>query len=152
MTDTDTTRGDIATALPQKLRAVEQVSPAFYERVGGAGTVRRIVDDLYAHVLSDRQLSPYFDGSDLPALKRHMVLILTGVLGGPKGLAVRDLAAAHRGLDISGEHYDRVGHVLLGVLWENDAGVDAVLHVARMLAAVKELLVPRLGDEPARSA
>ncbi|MER6466100.1 group 1 truncated hemoglobin [Streptomyces sp. NPDC001228] len=152
MTDTDTARGGITPALPQKLRAADPESPSFYARIGGAPTVRRIVDDLYIHVLSDRRLSPYFDGSDLPALKRHMVLLLTGVLGGPKGRSAHDLVAAHRGLDISGEHYDRVGHVLLGVLWENDAGVDAVIHVARVLAAVKELLVPGLGDEPARSA
>ncbi|MER6465507.1 hypothetical protein ABT278_34285 [Streptomyces sp. NPDC001228] len=152
MTDTDTAKGGFTPAFPQRLYAPGTAGPPLYERVGGARAVGRIVDDLYLHVLSDRQLFPYFGGFDLPSLKHHMVLVPTGVLGGPRGHGRRDLAAAHRELRISGEHYDRVSHVVLGVPWENGAGADAMMHVTRMPASARVLFVPRLSDGPARSA
>ncbi|MGW4567428.1 group I truncated hemoglobin [Streptomyces sp. NPDC004561] len=125
---------------------------ALYQQIGGAQAVKKVVDDLYLHALQDEQLAPYFEGTDLPTLKRHMVLMLTKVLGGPDNYAGRELAEAHQGLGVTGEHYERVGHVLLGVLWENRVGVDVLMHVAGVLAAVKEQIVRQPSDELVRKA
>lgn len=149
---TDMTLDEAAATHAKELTADQPGSPVFYQQIGGAQAVRKVVDDLYLHALKDEQLSPYFDGVDLPTLKRHMVLLLTKVLGGPDNYAGRGLAEAHQGLDITREHYERVGHVLLGVLWENRVGVDVLMHVSGVLTAVKEQIVREPGDELVRRA
>ncbi|MFK4145181.1 group 1 truncated hemoglobin [Streptomyces sp. NPDC004065] len=148
---TDTTQPEAATTHPQE-PAADRPGTAYYQRIGGAPTVRTVVDDLYFHALRDEQLSPYFAGTDLSSLKRHMVLMLTKVLGGPDTYTGRGLAEAHQGLDITGEHYERVGHVLLDVLRQNGAGADVITHVSGVLATVREQVVRQPGDEPAREA
>ncbi len=104
----------------------------FYYRLGGPVAVTAVVDDFYTHVLADPQLAPYFEHVEMPKLKRHMVLLLTKVLGGPDSYKGRDLADAHRGLGITEGHYARVGYILLGVLWEHGAGVDGLIQVAEV--------------------
>jgi hemoglobin len=97
-------------------------TPTLYETVGGADALRLAVDRFYVAVLADPQLAPYFEGKDVSAIKRHQVLLLTTVLGGPSPYEGRDLGEAHAGLGVTGEDYDRtVGH-LVTVL--TDLGVD----------------------------
>ncbi|MFS4091554.1 group I truncated hemoglobin [Streptomyces sp. AF1A] len=146
------TLDDAAETHAKEMPGDDPETPAFYQQIGGAQAVKKVVDDLYLHALRDEQLSPYFDGTDLPALKRHMVLMLTKVLGGPDNYAGRELAEAHQRLDITGDHYERVRHVLLGVLWENRVGVDVLMHVAGVLTAVKEQIVRQPSGELVRKA
>jgi hemoglobin len=104
-------------------------TPTLYETVGGADALRLAVDRFYVAVLGDPQLAPYFEGKDVSAIKRHQVLLLTTVLGGPNPYEGRDLGEAHAGLDVTGADYDRtVGH-LVGVLTElgvSGAPLDAL--------------------------
>ena len=87
--------------------------PSHYDAIGGADALRLAVDRFYAAVLADPQLAPYFEGKDVSAIKRHQVLLLTTVLGGPDQYDGRDLGEAHAGLGITGEDYDRtVGHLV----------------------------------------
>jgi hemoglobin len=94
-----------------------------YEVVGGGPAVSAVVDGFYKRVLSDPRLVHYFDGVDLPRLKRHQALLITQVLGGPENYDGRPLAEAHAGLGI--EHDDFmavVGHLAAAMA---DAGVPA---------------------------
>lgn len=112
-----------------------------YERVGGAPTIRLVVDRFYDLVLADAELAGYFTGMDVARIKRHQVLLLSQVLGGPVTYDGRDLAAAHRHLDVSGAHYDRVAQYLTGLLWKLDVDTDIIFRVADTLAAVREQIV-----------
>lgn len=127
--------------LPEAVTTGQPDLPMFYYHLGGSTAVTAVIDDFYAHVLDDPPLAPYFDGVELPKLKRHMVVLLTKVLGGPDSYAGRDLHEAHKGLGITDEHYTRVGYYLLGVLWEHGAGVDGLMHMAEVLADVKSQIV-----------
>ena len=91
-------------------------SPSLYDAVGGADALRTAVDRFYAAVLADPQLAPYFEGKDVSAIKRHQVLLLTTVLGGPEQYAGRDLGVAHAGLGVTGDDYDRTVAHLVDVL------------------------------------
>lgn len=112
-----------------------------YERIGGAASVRTAVEMLYTQILADPALSHFFVGVDMPALRRHMALMLTKVLGGPDAYDGRDLAAAHRGLAISDVHYARVGEHLIGVLEELHVPADIVATVTAVLLAVMSQVV-----------
>jgi hemoglobin len=100
----------------------QSATPSLYDSIGGADALRLAVDRFYTAVLADPQLAPYFEGKDVPSIKRHQVLLLTTILGGPQPYEGRDLGEAHAGLDITGADYDRTVAHLVTVL--TDLGVS----------------------------
>ena len=118
-----------------------------YEKVGGAPTVRDVVDRFYLLVLDEPDLKPYFDGIDMPRLKRHMVMLLCSVLGGPEVYEGHDLADAHRGMGVTGEHYEKVGGLLVGVLRdEYGADEEVVQHVVTVLGQMRGSIVEQSAE------
>ncbi|MFO7279757.1 MAG: group 1 truncated hemoglobin [Thermoanaerobacterales bacterium] len=112
-----------------------------YERLGGAPAVREAVDRFYDRVLGDPELAHYFTDVDMPRLKRHQVLLLSQVLGGPARYDGRELGEAHRGLGISSAHYDRVVDHLVAVLTDMGADEAALADAGNVLAGVKPDIV-----------
>lgn len=105
--------------------------PSIYEQIGGAPTIRRIVDIFYARVERDPLLRPMFP-ADLEPGKERQFLFLCQYFGGP-------------------DDYNRLrGHPRLRMRHTpfpiGQAARDAWL--AHMLAALDEAGVP----EPARTA
>lgn len=100
-----------------------------YERVGGAPAIKAVVDRFYELVLGDERLAGYFTGTELTPLKRHQVLLISQVMGGPAQYDGRDLKQAHAGLDITGEDFGLVVSYLAQAL--NEAGVPAEI-IARV--------------------
>lgn len=116
---------------------------SYYEKVG-ASTIRDVVDRFYVVVLEDAELKPYFADVDMARLKRHMVMLLCSVLGGPEVYEGLDLGDAHRGMGITGEHYEKVGGILITVLREDfGADDDLVEHVATVLGQVRGAIVEK---------
>ena len=112
-----------------------------YERVGGGPAVRAVVDRFYELVLGDERLVSFFADSNLTQLKRHQVLLISQVLGGPASYDGRDLRAAHDGLRISRADFDVVVTHLVQAL--DEAGVDAeiIARVGAVLAATEKDVV-----------
>ena len=121
---------------------------SMYDRIGGAPMVARIVDRLYVLILEDALLRPMFDGVDLVRVKRHMVAMLSQVLGGPRAYAGRALAEAHQALGINREQYERVGNYLIACLWIEHAPVDVTYTVGDVLTGLARDVVTA---EPAAS-
>jgi hemoglobin len=86
--------------------------------VGGTWGIREAVERLYARLVADPAVSHYFEGVDMPRLKRHQVLLLSQLLGGPARYLGRDLAQAHSGLHITSGDYHVVIDHLVAVLTE----------------------------------
>lgn len=92
-----------------------------YEAIGGGSAVSAVVNDFYDRVLGDPQLAPYFEGVDLARVKRHQVLMVSQVLGGPEAYTGRPLSEAHAGLGIDHDDFTAVvGHLAAAM---EDAGV-----------------------------
>jgi hemoglobin len=110
---------------------------SLYERLGQEVGIRAAVDDFYVRVVSDPQLAPFFEGIDLPRLRRHQTALLVQVTGGPVEYSGRDLAEGHAGLGITPDDFDRVvGHLVdtltgLGVPAEDIGEVGAALTAHR---------------------
>ena len=110
---------------------------SLYERLGQEVGIRSAVDDFYVRVVSDPQLAPFFEGIDLPRLRRHQTALLVQVTGGPVEYAGRDLAQGHAGLGITPADFDRVvGHLVdtltgLGVSAADIGAVGAALTAHR---------------------
>jgi hemoglobin len=112
-----------------------------FDRIGGTPAVREAVDRFYARVLDDAELAPYFVDVDMAKVKRHQVLLLSHVLGGPQAYDGRDLGEAHRGLGVTDAHYDRVVDHLVAVLTELGAPADTIGAAAEVVAGVKPDIV-----------
>lgn len=61
---------------------MEQQSETPYDRIGGADTVRRLVDAFYTRVAVDPDLAPIFP-PDLTEVREKQYLFLTQFFGGP---------------------------------------------------------------------
>ncbi|HEX6873043.1 MAG TPA: group 1 truncated hemoglobin [Micromonosporaceae bacterium] len=118
-----------------------EAAVSYYQQLGGAPTIKEAVEQFYARVLGDADLQPYFVSVDVPTLKAHQVRLLSHVLGGPNEYTGRELADAHRSLNITEAHYQRVGEHLLGVLTTMGAGEEIVGAVGGILGSVKDQIV-----------
>jgi hemoglobin len=96
-------------------------NPTDYDLIGGGRAVSAVVDRFYELVLADPELAPYFTSTDMNRLKRHQVLLVSQVLGGPGEYNGRDLREAHEGRGISSADFNRVVTHLVTALTE--AGV-----------------------------
>src|SRR5215831_10931277 len=85
--------------------AAESHATSPFVAVGGAAAVSAVVDEFYRRLLDDPATADHFTtlvaGDGMHRLKRHQVLLLTKVLGGPDRYDGRDLDKAHADLVIN---------------------------------------------------
>lgn len=112
-------------------------SRTLYDVVGGTDALKLAVDQFYERVVADPQLAHYFEGRDVRRLKRHQVLLLSQVLGGPAEYTGRQLGEAHARLGITATEYDRVVEHLVGTLRGLDVHDSVVTAVQGVVAGVK---------------
>lgn len=112
-----------------------------YDRIGGGPAVKAVVDRFYQLIMADEQLVGFFEATDMAQLKRHQVLLISQVLGGPASYDGRELQEAHAGMDIARDDYIKVVAYLVQALQE--AGVDAEIigRVGSALAATEKDVV-----------
>jgi hemoglobin len=108
-----------------------------YDVVGGTDALKLAVDRFYERVVADPRLSGYFAGQDVPRIKRHQVLLLSQVLGGPAEYSGRRLGAAHAQLSITAADYDRVVDHLVGTLRDLEVDGSVLSAVQGVVAGVK---------------
>ncbi|RKG99007.1 methyl-accepting chemotaxis protein [Corallococcus carmarthensis] len=112
------------------------VKTTLFQRLGGKVPLTAAVQKLYARVMTDALLKPFFRRADLIQLQRQMVAFLTQHLGGPavyRGPSMRDV---HARMELKPHHFERVAEHLATVMDE----LDVPGPVAReVLAAVGTL-------------
>jgi hemoglobin len=118
---------------------------SIYEQIGGTA-VGATVDELYARVLGDPLLAPYFDGLDMSRQRHHMRAFIATALGGTHTYQGTDMATAHAGLGITDRAFDRVTGHLAGAL--GTLGVPSE-HVTAILARIAPLRDEIVGGGPA---
>ena len=121
--------------------------------IGGAAAVSAVVDEFYSRLLADPGTARFFatliEGDGMARLKRHQVLLLTKVLGGPDRYDGRDLGAAHADLAITDDAYQRVSLYLLTVLHDFKVPMDVLQVADSTLRAVRPQIVSESSLEAA---
>ena len=112
-----------------------------YDAIGGGPAVSAVVNDFYVRVLGDPQLAPYFEGVDMARLKRHQVLLVTQVLGGPDRYDGRPLDEAHEDLDIDHDDFARVAAHLTAAMRDAGAPEDIIMRAIAAVAATEPDIV-----------
>jgi len=114
---------------------------SLYDRLGQEVGIRTAVDDFYVRVVSDPRLAPFFEGIDLPRLRRHQTALLVQVTGGPVEYSGRDLAAGHAGLGITPADFDRVVEHLVATLTSLGVSAEDIGEVGAALGAHRDDIV-----------
>ena len=112
-----------------------------YELIGGGRAVAAVVDRFYELVLADPQLAPFFKDLDMGRLKRHQVLMISQVLGGPAEYDGRSLRDAHSGLGISSSDFGRVVTHLVAALQEASVPAEIIERVGAALGPAEQEIV-----------
>lgn len=127
----------LSTVSPRERKDTESlVSPenkSDYDLIGGAPAVTAVVDAFYQKVLADPDLTEFFTDVDLPRLKRHQVMLVSHVLGGPVNYEGRALSDAHAHLPIEQTHFRRVVAHLVDVLDKAGVGEEIIGRVGAVL-------------------
>lgn len=110
--------------------------------IGGSQAVAAVVEEFYQRLLADPVTAPFFQNVPLGQLKRHQVMLLVKVLGGPDRYRGRGLGEAHAGLGITGEVYARVCLHLLTVMHDFKVPMDVLVAADQVLDSVRAQIVP----------
>lgn len=113
--------------------------------IGGTAAVSAVVEEFYVRLLADPATAGFFEpmvaADGLAALKRHQVLLITKVLGGPDRYSGRDLQAAHAHLGVTEDVYNRVSLHLLTVMHDFKVPMDVLVAVDGVLRSVAPLIM-----------
>lgn len=112
-----------------------------YDAVGGGPAISAVVDRFYQLIIADPRLAPFFEGVDMPALKRHQVFLVSQVMGGPVEYSGRELGEAHARLHVSGDDFEAVVGHLVQALKDFDVPADIIDRVVTALAATRADIV-----------
>jgi methyl-accepting chemotaxis protein len=115
-----------------------QVAQTLYAAIGGEAAVRAAIDGMYARILGDVVMGPFFAGIDMEHLKRQQVAFFSQLLGGPQRYKGPGMQELHDGIRIEQRHFDRVVQHLVASLTalHLEAGIiDEILSALKPLAA-----------------
>lgn len=117
------------------------------ERLGGVGTMRRVIDEFYDNMVGDRKLQPLLEGSKISALKVHQMRFFRIAFSGiPSEIDVIEMLKEkhqflfeNKGMDET--HFDIViGHLVTSLrkIQVADALVDECLSIVSPLRVAFE--------------
>lgn len=114
---------------------------SLFERLGGAEGVAEIVESMYARVLDDELLSPFFRNVDMERLRQMQYEFLASALGGPVRYSGAELQAIHAGRGIEGRHFSAfVGH-MVSAMEEHGASKQQVDEMLGQIALYRDRIV-----------
>jgi len=114
---------------------------SLYERIGGDDTIRQVVEEFYARLLSDPDLAPFFAETDMSTLAKMQHEFFAAALGGPVEYSGTALVEVHAGRGIEPRHVSRFLEHLVDVLGErglDDEDIDGI--AARLAIAAQDVM------------
>ncbi|SDN79294.1 hemoglobin [Lutimaribacter pacificus] len=105
----------------QQSLAQNLTNVTLFERLGGAAGIRRIVDGAVAAHMQNPAIKarflPYEDRPErVEEIKQHTCDFFAAGSGGPDRYQGRDMAEAHRDMDIDAAEYDAAADDILGTM------------------------------------
>jgi hemoglobin len=112
-----------------------------FAALGGAPTVRAVVDGFYERVLADETLAGFFADLDMDRQRAHLAAFVGVAIGGPDRYAGRGMREAHAGLPIEDAHFDAVAAHLRATLEAAAVGRPEVATILGAVAAMRPDIV-----------
>lgn len=125
--------------------AAAQDGVTLYQRLGGYDAIAAFVGDFFGRFGADEELAPYMGGLNAKAQARvfqHFVDFMCSQAGGPCLYNGADMSAAHEGLGIPSDHFDRVITHMTDALDATVANAGARQELLGLLRAMRREIVP----------
>ena len=116
---------------------------ALYERLGGMPAINAVVDDFVGNVARDRRINRFFANTNVPRLKFHLAQQVCQAAGGPCFYTGRDMKTVHRGMGISGRHFNALVQDLGRTLNKFKVPAREQKELVAILAPLKRDIVER---------
>jgi len=87
-----------------------------FDRLGGNGAIRAVVDDFVARCAADDRINLKFARTDVPRLKSMLVDQVTAATGGPATYTGRSMAETHDGMGVTAGEFDALVGDLVATL------------------------------------
>ncbi len=91
---------------------------SIYARLGGQEAIDAAIDIFYKKVLADDRVNHFFEDINMKAQIRKQKEFLGAAFGGPIPWEGKDMRSAHKGLDITEEHFGAIAEHLQASLKE----------------------------------
>ena len=111
---------------------------SLFDRVGGNGTLKALVDTFYDKVLKDDLIGSFFKTSDLQQQKQKMCDVLTGAFGGPVQHSAKKLEEVYAALIKKGlddKHFEIVDGYFLETLRGLNTSEDQINEIKQIIEA-----------------
>ena len=109
-----------------------------FERIGGEAAVDAAVDIFYRKVLSDDRISHFFDTTDMEQQHIKQKAFLSMAFGGPNAYSGLDMREAHKGMNLTEEHFTAVAEALVGTLNDLDVPQTDIDEIVDIAVSVKD--------------
>ncbi len=122
---------------------------SLYERLGGLDAINAVIDSFVARCAGDDRISPKFERTDIPRLRKMLVDQVCEATGGPCTYTGRSMLETHDGMGVTAGEFDALVEDLVATLDEFDvpkAEQDELLAVlGSMRAEIVEIESPETG-------
>jgi len=98
------------------------MTESLYERLGASDGITAIASDLVDLHIANPSIAPRFAGKNVDQLKHGAATFFISGTGGPNVYEGKDMYAAHKGMNISGEEFIAVLDDALLALQKNGVG------------------------------
>ena len=100
-----------------------------------------VVTDFYDRILASERLAIYFVGVNMDRLREHQTEFISHIMGGPITYTGRELASAHKPLNIKEPDFLEIAHILEQTLLDNGVEPKDVATLMNLVAAQKDKIV-----------
>jgi hemoglobin len=114
---------------------------SIFDSIGGATAVRAVVEELYLRLRDDPAIAEHFVDLDMAWVKAHQRAFVAAALGGPEVYTGREMAAAHRGLTITGRDFDALVRHLVDTLAGLGVPTPVIARIGARLAPLRADIV-----------
>jgi hemoglobin len=117
---------------------------SLYQRLGGYDRLAAVVDDFFGRFGSDPELTPFLGGinaSEGARIRQHLIDFVCAETGGPCAYHGRNMRAAHEGMGITQQHFDRALVHFAAALREQQVPQDAAADFMTMLRGQRSDIV-----------
>lgn len=112
-----------------------------FEKYGGFAAISQIVLDLYARLLDDDDVGPFFDDVAMKRIVDHQTKFVSSLLGGPVSYSDDQIRKMHGHLPIGDPHFDRLKEILSQTLADHGFQPKDVTMVVNAFEERRKLVV-----------
>ncbi|BFM05620.1 group I truncated hemoglobin [Halioxenophilus aromaticivorans] len=120
-----------------------ELEKTVFDKLGGAPAIDLAVDIFYRKVLVDDRIAHFFDTVDMENQHKKQKAFLTMAFGGPNHYTGKDMREAHKGMNLTEEHFGAVAEALVGTLQELNVPQEDIGSVVEIAASVKDDVLNR---------